>query len=174
MNWIAVTDQPAPQDRLILVTSGFAWRHEDYYSKNTDETFRTWKTRGMVVGIVWNAGSKNWQTGGGDSFHNEFTHWCDFNNPIADGSVRLKPQPPCGVLSQKFEGRKDRATLLHNLMKENAELSNRSMWANPDTNPGRSVEVYETNATLAVAAKGRIDALLLVLETSTYSDDEPL
>ncbi len=174
MDWIAVADQPAPQDRLILVTSGFAWRHDDFYSKRTNETFRTWKTRGMVVGVIWDTEASKWQTGSGDAFYHEFTHWCEFNNPLADGTVIHNPEPPCGVLSQQFEGRKDRAALLRELVRENEEFTKRSMWGNPASNPGCASAIYESNTILANATKTRIDALLLVLETATYSDDEPL
>lgn len=107
MKWIAVADQEPPKDRVILVTSGFAWAHKDTHFEAREgrdarpaETFRTWNIQGHVAFAIWLEGEKEemWIEAGRWARLPSFTHWCETENPFGESAV-----PPRG-LKERFEG----------------------------------------------------------------------
>lgn len=102
LNWRQVEDEPAPKDRLILVTAGWGWRREDTHTpqRRFERTKRVIPARhdkylkpiGAALLVYWSTDVDKYhleRTGGlwivagkGTVFFEPFRWWADVNNPL--------------------------------------------------------------------------------------------
>jgi len=118
MPWNEVEIVPPPRDRVIEVTSGAAWMHEDTYHARDHRTrphttWRHWKFQGGVALVMWydaeylgdhHAEGGAWldtRTGG---FFPDFRFWREYENPLAGHNGLLTSSVPPYPVSQDFEG----------------------------------------------------------------------
>ncbi len=99
LDWRSTEADPAPKDRLILVTAGWGWRREDktvkrpswYQSKRPwpERTYKILKPIGAIVMVYWleDKGHRDggvWAIAGNDAaFYQPFRWWADVNNPLS-------------------------------------------------------------------------------------------
>ncbi|MEN3238649.1 hypothetical protein PUR29_34985 [Methylobacterium ajmalii] len=124
LDWRSVEVEPAPKNRLILVTSGWGWRREDktveypVYGHRRDNSSRIKDTRkvtyknlkpiGAVVMVYWmeDASRKEgglWVMAGNDAaFFQPFRWWTDVNNPLSP-AVMAEHDPTFLVASHRPE-----------------------------------------------------------------------
>jgi hypothetical protein len=118
MSWNEVEIVPPPRDRVIEVTSGAAWMHEDTYHprdarRRPHTTWRHWKFQGGVALVLWHEGTElgghlaetgAWiDTMSGGVFPG-FRFWREYENPLAGHNGLLTSTVPPYPLNQDFEG----------------------------------------------------------------------
>lgn len=118
MPWNDVDHLPAPLDRVIEVTSGAAWIHEDTYHDRDnrhrpDTTWRHWKYQGGVALVMWSTdvklGGKNPQKGAwidtrSGGLFPPFRFWREYENPLAGSNDMITSTTPPFAINQQFEG----------------------------------------------------------------------
>ncbi|BCM87796.1 hypothetical protein [Methylobacterium indicum] len=127
LDWRSVEVEPAPKNRLILVTSGWGWRREDktveypIYGRRVrmggsprevigsrSVTYKSLKPIGAVVMVYWmeDATRKEgglWVMAGNDAaFFQPFRWWTDVNNPLSP-AVMAEQDPTFLVASHRPE-----------------------------------------------------------------------
>lgn len=124
--WNNVNEVPAPKDRPVMVTKGFAWnptRRLSHPMRGAQKTIQEWSLSGMIIIAMWYD-----EDGSDGAFVNpanwslvpEFDYWCDIQNPLT--GMTVDPLPPRGLLTEVFEGDATREDREARLKKDEAFL----------------------------------------------------
>ena len=175
MPWNETDIVAPPRDRVIEVTSGAAWAHEDSYQDadqryRPDTTWRTWRFQGGVALVIWrdnstlatkmDAGGAWIETTSGGLF-GPFRFWREYENPLAGRNGLLTSTTPPYPIEQKFKG--DARLRLYDQIE--AEIRKNIAWAEgviardvaegrqPGPGTVRALAAYETKLAKTLAAR---------------------
>ncbi len=173
MPWNETAIVPPPRDRVIEVTSGAAWCHEDTYlpagsTRRPDTTWRTWKFQGGVALVMWRDAADLAVTtpeGGAwidtmrGGLFGPFRFWREYENPLAGHNGLLTSTTPPHPVEQQFDG--DARLRLYDQIED--AIAKQIAWAENviardvadgrEPNPGtvRALATYRANLERAVA-----------------------
>lgn len=149
-NWISVDDQEPPKDRVIEITSGYAWKPKNIYlpasnrplGRQVTETVRLWQIHGAIMLAYWMTAEETgqeqglWIAAGTDgAAPQNFRFWREAENPIADvDDLYTSARCPVEGRSEKFVGDARKSELLAGIAAQEKRihsLSERSDSLNP-------------------------------------------